>query len=637
MKYLICDLETYSETDLAKCGVYRYCEDPSFEILLYGWAAGDRPVRCEEGLSDELLKYLLSPDCTKIAHNAEFELACLSKRLGVELDPAEWMDTMFWAQSMGLPASLDSVGEWLGIEHEKMKAQGTQLINYFSKPCKPTMANGKRLRNQPEHNPEKWEQYKGYNTRDVEAERDIFNILSRYTLPDSEWQVWRDTIAANRRGVQIDRELALSAVSLNAVISEKAVAGLQGLGIDNPNSVTKFRAYLASNGDQLESINKKELAAARDGLSEKSKEALALREEISGASVKKYQRMLAAANSDGRARGLFVANGARTGRYTSRLIQLQNLYRCTLGPEGLKEARERVKRLEGSAQDLKECIRTALIPKKGYKFVVGDFSQIEARLAAYVAGEEWALEAYRAGRDLYSETAARMFGVPYEDIAPKDGKSHDLRQKGKQTTLSAGYGGSVGALIKMGALEMGLSREELPSLVQSWRRANPHIVRFWATLNRACMDALQYNSRTQAGSFAAFRLNGPFLQMGLASGRCISFFKPEIGQGMYGPEATYMHVNQTTRQTERAKLYGGKLFENLIQALARDILVLSMRNLEKAGFEIVGTVHDEVICEAELGSNLSAELMEGIMRQAPKWAKGLPLDAEAWEGDFYRK
>lgn len=642
--HLHIDIETYATRDLATCGVYKYAEDKDFTILLFAYAYDDEPVTvidlaCGETIPAGVVADLFDANIIKYAHNANFEIVCLSSYLGRALDPAQWRCTMIEALYAGLPASLSKVGEVLGLSHQKM-TEGASLIRYFSKPCKPTKANGGRTRNFPQHAPDKWETYKAYNKRDVETERAIYKALQKFPMPDTEWAHYHLDQRINARGVLLDDTLIENAIALDTIEKERMTERAKRLtGLENPASVKQLSEWLEQNGHAMSDLRKDTVAEAIENTEGVVKEVLTLRQSLSKSSVKKYHAMKNVKGDDDRARGLIQFYGAnRTGRYSGRLIQVQNLRRNSM-PD-LAEARELIRsgdfasvRLlyDNTADILSQLIRTAFIPKAGCRFLVSDFSAIEARVLAWVAGETWVLDAFRDGKDIYCETASQMFGVPVE----KHGQNAGLRQKGKVATLACGYGGSVGALKAMGADRMGLDDEELFNIVASWRNANQNIVTFWRKVEKGAIQAINECKAVAVGRGICISHKGGVLIVRLPSGRCLYYQRPGIGLNRFGSDSITYYFTDMSGKWTKQETYGGKLTENIVQAIARDILAEAMIRLETAGYPIVMHVHDEVIIEAKKGQELKD--VNEILATAPKWADGLPLSADGYACKFYQK
>lgn len=645
LKSISWDLETYSSVDLTKCGVYRYCESEDFEILLAAYSIDGGAVQvtdlaCGEKLPQEILDALEDETVEKWSYNSQFERICLSRLLGYPagdyLAPESWRCSMVWASTLGLPRSLESVGAVLGLEKQKL-TEGKDLIRYFCVPCKPTKANGGRTRNRPEHDPGKWERFKAYNLRDVETEMQIQKRLSNFPVPDAIWEEYRLDQEINDRGIGVDMELVRQAIAMDARSRERLTAAMRELTeLENPNSVQQMKQWLADHGLETDTLGKKAVAELIKTAPEPLREVLSLRQQLAKSSVKKYTAMENAVCADSRAHGMFVFYGAnRTGRFSGRLIQLQNLYKNTM-PD-LAQARALVRSgnyealsmlYEDIPDTLSQLIRTAFVPQDGRKLIVADFSAIEARVLAWLAGERWVSEVFEKGRDIYCETAARMFHCRVE----KHGENAELRQKGKQATLSCGYGGSVGALKAMGALEAGMTEEELQPLVDSWREANPNIVRFWWDVDRAVKDCIKQRVPTETHGLH-FDYRSAMLFIALPSGRRMAYVKPRIGENQFGGESvTYMGVSGT-KKWERLESYGPKFVENIVQGTARDILCYAMQTLKNCS--IVAHVHDEVIIEADRRMSVTAVCEQ--MGRTPPWAKGLKLRADGYECEFYQK
>ncbi len=661
MKHIEIDIETYSSVSLQKCGVYKYAESPDFEILLFGYRVDGSPVvtvdlACGEEIPEAILAALTDAAVTKWAHNAQFERICLSRYLldrGISVDPfhdrhhpsterarflnpESWKCSMVWTAYMGLPLSLEGAGLVLGLQKQKL-SEGKDLIRYFSVPCSPTKSNGGRTRNLPEHDMEKWRRYKAYNIRDVETEMQIREKLARFPVPDEVWNEYHLDQEINDRGIRVDMPLVKQAIAIDALSHNRLEVEMQELtGLENPNSVLQMKTWLAGNGLETDTLGKKAVAALACATDGDISRALLLRQQLAKSSVKKYQAMQNAACMDDRCRGMFQFYGAnRTGRFAGRLVQLQNLPQNHMAD--LAEARALVRDGNMEALDmlyddipdtLSQLIRTAFIPAEGQKFYVADFSAIEARVIAWFAGEEWRTKVFMDGGDIYCASASQMFKVPVE----KNGVNGHLRQKGKIAELALGYGGSVGALKAMGALEMGLAEEELQPLVNAWRQSNPHIVQFWWEVDSAVKKVVKGRQPQEVKGVRFFYQSG-FLFIRLPSGRTLAYVKPRIGENRFGGESiTYEGVGGT-KKWERIESYGPKFVENIVQATSRDILMFAMKTLRHCS--IVAHVHDEIIIEA--GSHTSlADLCEQ-MAKVPPWAKGLYLRADGYVCDFYKK
>lgn len=645
MQTLSIDLETYSDQPLAKTGVYRYMESPDFEILLFAYSVDGGPVRqidlaCGEKIPSEILSALENETVTKWAFNANFERICLSHFLGYPtgdyLKPDSWKCSMVWAAYMGLPLSLEGAGAVLGLEKQKL-SEGKDLIKYFCQPCAPTKSNGQRTRNLPKHSPDKWLAFKRYNIRDVETEMSIQARLSKYPVPDSVWEEYHLDQEINDRGVGLDMELVRQAIQMDGRSRSELTQAMKELtSLDNPNSVQQMKQWLADNGMETDTLGKKAVAELLKTAPPQLQKVLTLRQQLAKSSVKKYQAMETAVCSDGRARGMFQFYGAnRTGRWAGRIIQMQNLPQNHL--DDLSEVRGLVRAGDFDAVEilyedvpntLSQLIRTAFVPQGDRKFIVADFSAIEARVIAWLAGEKWRQDVFAEGKDIYCASASQMFGVPVE----KHGVNGHLRQKGKIAELALGYGGSVGALKAMGALEMGLSEDELPALVSAWRQSNPKIVQFWWAVDRAVMDAVTRKTTTKTHGIVFSARNG-MLFITLPSGRSLAYVKPKIGTNKFGGDCiTYEGVGGT-KKWERLDSYGPKFVENIVQATSRDILCYAMRTLRCCS--IVMHIHDEVVIEADRRMSLQAVCEQ--MGRTPPWAKGLRLRADGYETDFYKK
>ena len=661
MRTLSIDIETYSDVPLQKSGVYRYCESPNFEILLFGYSADSGPVQvvdlaCGEKIPSDVLDALTDDAVTKWAFNASFERVCLSRYLrdlGISLDPfhdrhplsqecaqflnpENWRCSMVWAATMGLPLSLEGVGAVLGLEKQKL-TEGKDLIKFFCQPCAPTKTNGQRTRNRPFHAPNKWEAFKRYNLRDVETEMGIQQKLAKFPVPDQVWEEYHIDQEINDRGVRLDMELVHAAIEMDTRSRQELTTAMKRLtSLENPNSVQQMKQWLSDNGMETESLDKKAVAELLKDAPEELREVLSLRQQLAKSSVRKYQAMENTVCSDNRARGMFQFFGAaRTGRFSGRNIQLQNLPQNHL-PD-LAEARALVRAGDFDAVELlyedvpdtlSQLIRTAFIPKDGTQFLVADFSAIEARVIAWYAGEIWRQKVFEKGGDIYCASASQMFKVPVE----KHGINGHLRQKGKIAELALGYGGSVGALKAMGAIEMGLTEDELPPLVDAWRQSNPNIVKFWWDVDRAVMEAVRYKHTTSSYGLT-FSCRSGMLFITLPSGRNLAYVKPKVGTNKFGGECiTYEGVG-ATKKWERLDSYGPKFVENIVQATARDILCHAMKTLRCCS--IVMHIHDELVIEAEPRMSLDAVCEQ--MGRTPPWAKGLLLRADGYVTPFYKK
>lgn len=645
MKTLSIDIETYSDIPLQKTGVYRYCESPNFEILLFGYSIDSGPVQVVDLTSGEhipkdVLAALEDDSVIKWAFNAAFERVCLSRYLGYPtgeyLDPESWHCSMVWAATMGLPLSLEGVGAVLGLEKQKL-TEGKELIKYFCQPCLPTKANGQRTRNRPFHAPDKWELFKRYNARDVEAEMGIQQKLSKFPVPPQVWEEYDIDQEINDRGVRIDMELVEQAIQMDARSRQELTDAMKHMtALENPNSVQQMKQWLSDNGMETDSLGKKVVAELLKTAPPELAEVLTLQQQLAKSSVRKYQAMEKTVCSDNRARGMFMFYGAnRTGRFSGRNIQLQNLPQNHL-PD-LAEARALVRSGDFDAVELlyedvpdtlSQLIRTAFIPRDGAQFLVADFSAIEARVIAWFAGETWRQEVFAKGGDIYCASASQMFKVPVE----KHGINGHLRQKGKIAELALGYGGSVGALKAMGALAMGLTEEELPQLVDAWRQANPNIVKFWWAVDRAVMEAVRYKHTTTDYGLT-FSCRSGMLFITLPSGRKLAYVKPKVGTNKFGGECITYEGIGSTKKWERLDSYGPKFVENIVQATARDILCYAMRTLRCCS--IVMHIHDELVIEADPRMSLDAVCEQ--MGRTPPWAKGLLLRADGYATPFYKK
>lgn len=659
IEYLSIDLETKSGTDLSKSGVYKYTEDPEFEILLFGYSVNggevsEVDVACGEQIPEDVLRAIADENVVKWAFNAAFERVCLSAWLqkhrpdlfcsysipedsvGNYLNPVSWRCSMIWAAYIGLPLSLEGVGAVLKLQDQKM-SEGKGLIKYFSVPCKPTKVNGGRTWNRPEHEPGKWGLFKAYNKRDVEVEMAIQKALIRFPVPESVWEEYHLSEEINDRGILLDKEMVRQAIRLDALSRDELSAEMQHLTkMDNPNSVAQMKQWLADHGLEVESLDKKAVKELLKTAPPELAKALELRQQLARSSVKKYIAMENCVCADGRCRGMFQFYGDnRSGRWAGRLIQLQNLPQNHI-PD-LAQARSLVKagdydmlRLlyEDVPDTLSQLIRTAFIPKAGFKFIVSDFSAIEARVIAHLAGETWRTEVFRKNGDIYCASASNMFGVPVE----KHGVNGHLRQKGKIAELALGYGGSVGALKAMGALDMGLQEDELHPLVSAWRQSNPNIVSFWWDVDDAVKDAIRGRTATETHGIRFIYQSG-MLFIALPSGRRLAYVKPKIGENRFGGESVTYEGVGATKKWERIESYGPKFVENIVQAISRDILCYSMRTLSHCF--ICGHIHDELIIEASMGVDLKAVCEQ--MGRVPPWLPGAVLRADGYETEWYRK
>ena len=645
MNTLEIDIESFSDVDLSKAGVYRYSESPNFGILLFGYSVDGGDVKvidlaCGEKIPAEIVSALEDETVEKWAYNAQFERICLSRYLGLPdgeyLDPLSWKCSMVWAAYLGLPQSLENVGAVLGLEKQKL-SEGKDLIRYFCVPCKPTKTNGGRTRNLPEHDREKWGRFKAYNLRDVEVEMQIQQRLSKFPVPDFVWEEYWQDQEINDRGIGVDMEMVEQSIQMDERSKSRLSDAMKKLTeLENPNSVQQMKQWLSENGMETDSLDKKAVAELLKTAPEPLAEALVLRQQLAKSSVKKYTAMRNAVCRDSRARGMFrFYGGNRTGRFSGKIIQLQNLPQNHI-PD-LAQARELVKAgnfdalsmlYEDIPDTLSQLIRTAFVPQDGRKFIVADFSAIEARVIAWIAGERWRQKVFEGGGDIYCASASQMFHVPVE----KHGVNGHLRQKGKIAELALGYGGSVGALKSMGALEMGLAEEELQPLVSAWRDSNPNITEFWWAVDRTVKECIKKRMPTETHGIRFDHQSG-MLFITLFSGRRLAYVKPRIGENQFGGESvTYMGVGGT-KKWERLESYGPKFVENIVQAVSRDILCYAMRTLRNCS--IVAHVHDEIIIEADRRMSLSAVCEQ--MGRTPPWAKGLLLRADGYECSFYQK
>lgn len=659
IKEMSIDLETYSDVDISKCGAYKYAESENFEILLFGVSidGGDVQVfnlACGDTIPDDILAALSDYTVTKWAFNANFERICLSNWLRKHhpvhfkgysipedpaskyLDPTSWKCTMIWSAYMGLPLSLEGVGAVLKLQDQKMK-EGKDLIKYFCCPCKPTKVNGGRTRNLPEHAPDKWETFKTYNKRDVDVEMAIKQRLSKFPVPDFVWEEYHLDQEINDRGIMLDMDVVENAIAFDEKSKAELMIAMQNItNLDNPNSVVQMKQWLSDNGIEAESLSKKDVAAMIKDTDGDVAAALKLRLQLAKSSVKKYQAMQNAVCKDGRAHGMFQFYGAnRSGRWAGRLIQLQNLPQNHMND--LAEARELVRigdyeTLELLYDDipdtLSQLIRTAFIARPGYKFVVSDYSAIEARVLAYLAGETWRSKVFAEGKDIYCASASQMFGVPVE----KHGINSHLRQKGKIAELALGYGGSVGALISMGALDMGLTEDELQPLVDSWRASNPNITAFWWNVDNAVKTTIKMNIPTEVNGIKFLCRSGMFF-INLPSGRTLSYVKPRIGENRFGGESVTYEGVGSTKKWERIESYGPKFVENIVQAVSRDLLCFAMRNLSHCF--ICGHVHDELIIECS--QDVDYKSICNVMSRSPDWMPDILIRGDGYETNFYKK
>lgn len=651
---LLIDLETYSSADITKTGAFKYAEAPDFEILLLACAWDDGPVQVidmtdREPVTDErtaakaaalasVVAGITDPDTVKVAHNSAFERACLTRYLGRDLPPEEWEDTMILAAMNGLPLSLDAAGAALELRDQKIR-EGTALISYFCKPCKPTIANGGRTRNRPEHAPDKWERFKAYCKRDVEVEQAIYRRLRSFPVTDFERKVWALDARINERGVRIDTGLVAAAIAQNEAFTTRRMAEMRRLtGLENPNSVAQLKDWLETAGMSADSLNKAAVQELKDKATDPTtRRVLELRQQLGKTSVTKYEAMQSAVCADGRVRGLLQYYGAgRTGRWAGRLVQVQNLPQNHLAGLGLVRELVRERDLEtlelcfDSVPDvLSQLIRTAFVAGEGNIFHVADYSAIEARVIAYLAGEKWRMDVFRSGGDIYCSSASAMFKVP----VVKHGVNGHLRQKGKIAELACGYGGGVGALRAFGADKMGLTEEEMQDIVTQWRAASPAIPRFWRDAESAAVRAINNPGRTTTVPCGVkYRRDGDALRCRLPSGRILSYWDAKLDTD---GSICFMGQNQTTRRWEKTGTWGGKLVENIVQAYARDCLAVAMVRLAEEGWKICFHVHDEVIVEAPTGT--SWEQVAEVMGRPIDWAPGLLLRGDGYSTPFYMK
>lgn len=643
MKQLSIDIETYSSTNLNQTGVYRYADSKDFELLLFGYAIDFGPVKVidltqGESIPPQVIKALDDPTIIKSAFNAQFERVCLSRFVSHRLKPAGWHCSRVWSATLGLPLSLRGVGTVLGLPRQKITA-GKELVRYFCTPCKPTKANQNRTRNFPYHAPDKWQQFKQYNQRDVEVEMEITQKLERFPVPQNEWEnYWMDQ-DINDCGIRIDQQLVNQAIKCQGEFHDQYLKKSQQLtGLDNPNSPLQLKEWLQRQGVKTDSLSKASVAQLLETTTGTVHQVLALRQLLSKSSVKKYQAMQKAMCQDGRVHGLLQFYGAnRTGRWAGRLVQVQNLPRNSM-PD-LEEARALVKQGNTTAlamlydsvpEVLSQLIRTAFIPSESHHFYVADFSAVEARVIAWLSGEQWRQKAFANNEDIYCASASQMFGVP----VVKYGINGELRQKGKIAELALGYGGSIGALKAMGATKLGLTEDELPPLVEMWRQASPHIVRFWWDIDKAAKECIKTQlPQSTHGMKFIYRSGCMFLR--LRSGRYLCYPQPKIGINRFGSESITFMGNNTVKKWDRIETYGAKLVENIVQATSRDLLAEAMRRLEATGNTVVMHIHDEAVIDAPF--NRSLDTMVQLMTKVPDWANGLILNAAGFVSDFYKK
>ena len=643
MDTLAIDIETYSDVSLPDCGVHRYAASEQFEILLFAYSLNDEPTRIidlasGEKIPDKIMEYLTDDSVIKTAYNAAFERNCINRFFGLSLKPEGWRCTLVQASMLSLPLSLEGVGEALNLDKKKM-SEGKDLIRYFCMPCKPTKANGGRTRNLPSDAPEKWELFKTYCIRDVDVEKQIRNKLTKFPIPDREQELYCMDQRINDRGIMVDQELIGHAVACDLLYKETVTKKAYEIsGLENPNSVSQLKDWLNEKGIEVDSLAKAAVEELVENTQGDVAEMLKLRLAMSKTSVKKYEAMERSVCPDGRVHGLLQFYGAnRTGRWAGRLVQIHNLPQNHM--EDLELARSLVKEgrydlvelLYDSTPDvLSELIRTAFVARPGCRFIVSDFSAIEARVMGYLAGEGWVMEEFRGTGKIYGQTASKMFHIPIEEIT----KGSPYRARGKVASLACQYGGAEGALISMGALNF-VEEEELKGLVQSWRTANPHIVNYWYEIDGAVKAAVKERKMTKVGMVTVYYQSG-MLKIALPSGRVLSYVRPRMTVNRFGSESVSYEGIGTNRKWTRIESYGAKFCENIVQATARDVLAEAMLRLEKKGFDIVCHIHDEVVLEVPEGTS-SVEEVNGIMAVCPDWCEGLPLKAAGFESPFYKK
>lgn len=643
MDTLAIDIETYSDVSLPDCGVHRYAASEQFEILLFAYSLNDEPTQIidlasGEKIPDEIMEYLTDDSVIKTAYNAAFERNCINRFFGLSLKPEGWRCTLVQASMLSLPLSLEGVGEALNLDKKKM-SEGKDLIRYFCMPCKPTKANGGRTRNLPSDAPEKWELFKTYCIRDVDVEKQIRNKLAKFPIPDREQKLYCMDQRINDRGIMVDQELIGHAVACDLLYKETVTKKAYEIsGLENPNSVSQLKDWLNEKGIEVDSLAKAAVEELVENTQGDVAEMMKLRLAMSKTSVKKYEAMERSVCPDGRVHGLLQFYGAnRTGRWAGRLVQIHNLPQNHM--EDLELARSLVKEgrydlvelLYDSIPDvLSELIRTAFVAKPGCRFIVSDFSAIEARVMGYLAGEGWVMEEFRGAGKIYEQTASKMFHIPIEEIT----KGSPYRARGKVASLACQYGGAEGALISMGALNF-VEEEELKGLVQSWRTANPHIVNYWYEIDGAVKAAVKERKMTKVGMVTVYYQSG-MLKIALPSGRVLSYVRPRMTVNRFGSESVSYEGVGTNRKWTRIESYGAKFCENIVQATARDVLAEAMLSLEKKGFDIVCHIHDEVVLEVPEGKSSVEEINE-IMAVCPDWCEGLPLKAAGFESPFYKK
>lgn len=638
---LAIDIETYSSFNLKETGVFRYVEAPDFEILLFAYSFNDDPVEVIDltwdDLPEEVLEALTDETVLKTAFNAQFEMVCISKHFGLDLTLSQWQCTMIHALTLGLPGFLAGTAKALNIQEQKDTA-GTTLINFFSKPCRPTKANGQRTRNLPEHDPERWSQYIKYNRQDVIVEKAIKKKLAQFPITDREQKLWELDQKINSTGVKSDKQMVLNAIEIDKKESETLMEEAKEItGLDNPNSTQQLREWLEAQGEPTPNLQAKTVTTLIGNTENKTvKRVLQMRQEMSKTSIKKYYSLQVTRCNDGRIRGLLQHYGAnRTGRWAGRLAQVQNLPGIKLGPNDLDAARnlvasndyEAFKLLYRVPDTLSQLIRTALIAEKGSRFIVSDFSAIEARVIAWFANETWRLDVFKGHGKIYEASAAQMFNVPIESVTRENG----LRAKGKVAELALGYQGAIGALKQMGAEDMGLSEEEMEEITKSWRAASPNIVKFWYDVGNAAMKAVKDKAVVKLQYGLQFSYESGILFIQLPSGRRLSYVRPRIKKNKFDREAIFFDGIRSEEST-----YGGKLVENIVQATARDLLAENLLKVDSHGYKIVFHVHDEIVVESEYGVGSLADV-EAIMSEPIDWAPGLPLSADGFETEYYKK
>ena len=643
MDTLAIDIETYSDVSLPDCGVHRYTASPQFEILLFAYSINDEPTKIidlasGEEMPEEIMEMLIDDSVIKTAFNAAFERNCINRHFGLSLRPEGWRCTAVQASMLSLPLSLEGVGGALNLDKKKM-SEGKDLIRYFCMPCKPTKANGGRTRNLPSDAPEKWELFKTYCIRDVDVEKQIRKKLSKFPIPEKEQELYCMDQRINDRGIMVDRELISHAITCDLLYKEAATKKAYEIsGLENPNSVSQLKGWLNEKGIEVDSLAKAAVEELVENSQDEVSEMMKLRLAMSKTSVKKYEAMERSVCPDGRVHGLLQFYGAnRTGRWAGRLVQIHNLPQNHM--EDLELARSLVKEgrydlielfYDSMPEVLSELIRTAFVARPGCRFIVSDFSAIEARVMGYLAGESWVMEEFRGAGKIYEQTAAKMFHIPIEEIT----KGSPYRARGKVASLACQYGGAEGALVSMGALNF-VKEEELKGLVQSWRNANPHIVNYWYEIDGAVKAAVKERKITTVGMVTVYYQSG-MLKITLPSGRVLSYVRPRMTTNRFGSESVSYEGVGTNRKWTRIESYGAKFCENIVQAMARDVLAEAMLRLEKSGFDIVCHIHDEVVLEVPEGRS-SVEEVNQIMAVCPDWCEGLPLKAAGFESPFYKK